>query len=310
MSRPEVRVAIVLFSLVLALSAHAQSPREQLRRMVEQLQKAPNDDALREKIVRLAAQMEPASAIPEEARRFMVRGITLQKEAKGPSDYAAAIEEYRQALVIAPWWPDAYFNLSVAQEAAGRFREARGSLGFYLASGPAEAEARSAQDRVYALEAREQKEDRSKKEQAEAAALKAQRERLLEKWRGPWRARFCGPIQGFPGCNDAERAGTNWYTINGMSGPSAFSFEFATDGSVRLDAENFANCPSARIVQLASIGTTYHEARWEVRQQGGQGREVYGEVAADGSWLTISCDRPLSGAVPSARYHYVNFYRP
>ena len=39
-------IAVFTF-LVLATNAHAQSPREQLNQMVQQLQKSPNDNALR-----------------------------------------------------------------------------------------------------------------------------------------------------------------------------------------------------------------------------------------------------------------------
>jgi hypothetical protein len=42
---------ILLFGvLMLANAAYAESPREQLKQMVEQLQQNPDDDALREKI--------------------------------------------------------------------------------------------------------------------------------------------------------------------------------------------------------------------------------------------------------------------
>src|SRR5258706_8210953 len=91
----------VLTFLTLAANAYAQTPREELKQMVEQLQKSAGDNALREKIIKLAASIKPAPAIPEEARRFFVRAVTLQKDAKSPGDYAAAIAEYRQALAIA-----------------------------------------------------------------------------------------------------------------------------------------------------------------------------------------------------------------
>jgi tetratricopeptide (TPR) repeat protein len=300
----------VLTFLTLAANAYAQTPREELKQMVEQLQKSAGDNALREKIIKLAASIKPAPAIPEEARRFFVRAVTLQKDAKSPGDYAAAIAEYRQALAIAPWWPDAYFNMSIAQEAGGRFDEARNALSLYLASSPNEADARGARDRVYAMEARQEREDKTKKEQAQAATLRAQRDGLLEKLRGTWQAKFCGPIERFQGCNEAERGGASWYGIQGERAPSTFSFEFKTDGSVLLDAENFAGCPSARVVHGVPVGGTYRDMRWELRPIGGQAREVFSEIGTDGSWIRISCDRPLSGAVTDSRYHYIQFYRP
>src|SRR3989338_10320467 len=65
----------LLFSvLILTNIAHAESPREQLKRMVEQLQTRPNDDALREQIIKLAQTLKPAPAVPEEAERHMAYG--------------------------------------------------------------------------------------------------------------------------------------------------------------------------------------------------------------------------------------------
>jgi len=69
-------IIFVLTLVALAASAYAQSPREQLQQMVEQLQKSPNDNALRERIIKLGAQIKPAPAIPEEARKHFVDPFT------------------------------------------------------------------------------------------------------------------------------------------------------------------------------------------------------------------------------------------
>src|SRR3990167_5941187 len=100
------KLLIFAFTLLaLAASVLAQSPREQLKQMVEQLQKTPTDNALREKIIKLATSIKPAPAIPEEARRHFVKAVTLQKEAKDIKGYEPAIAAYNQALLIAQWWP-------------------------------------------------------------------------------------------------------------------------------------------------------------------------------------------------------------
>ncbi len=154
---------LILFAFAfftMTTSAYAQSPREQLNQMVQQLQKAPNDNALREKIIKLAAGIKPAPPIPEEARRHFVKAVTLQKEAKSMTDYEIVVSEYQSALSSAPWSGDAYYNLSVALEASARFSEAKGALQFYLMSGPKDAV--PAQDRIYALEAKQEKADREK----------------------------------------------------------------------------------------------------------------------------------------------------
>lgn len=159
--KPANKLIISIFTLlVLAASAYAQSPREQLSQMVQQLQKTPTDNALREKIIKLATGIKPTPAIPEEARRHFVKAVTLQKEAKNVTDYEIVVSEYQSALSSAPWSGDAYYNLSVALEASARFSEAKSALQFYLMSGPKDAV--PAQDRIYALEAKQEKADREK----------------------------------------------------------------------------------------------------------------------------------------------------
>jgi tetratricopeptide (TPR) repeat protein len=146
---------VALTFLTLAASADAQSPREQLQQMVEQLQKTPTDNALRERIIKLGMEIKPAPAIPEEANRAFVKGNVFQKEAKDASGYDLAISAYREALRVAPWWGDAYYNLAVALESANKFDEAIASIKFFMVSvSGGSAEAREAQNRMYAIEAK------------------------------------------------------------------------------------------------------------------------------------------------------------
>src|SRR5688500_367571 len=117
---------IIFFITCFALtaSAYAQTPREELKQMFEQLQKTPKDNALREKIVKLAVEIKPAPAIPEEAERRMARGGAAFKSATPASDYQDAVKEFEQATLAAPWYGDAYFNLGVAQDKAGNYEAA------------------------------------------------------------------------------------------------------------------------------------------------------------------------------------------
>ena len=68
--RTKLILAATLFLSLLRV-AHAQqgveksaSPREQLQQYVSELQKKPDDQALREKIIKLAVTLEPKPAIP------------------------------------------------------------------------------------------------------------------------------------------------------------------------------------------------------------------------------------------------------
>lgn len=164
-------VVLAVLSALFSGIAVAQTPQEQLSQMVAQLQKTPTDNALREKIIKLAATITPPPAIPEDARRPFVRANTAVKNASGADDYAGAIKLYQDSLLLAPWWGDAYFNLSRAQELHQDYDAAIQSLKFFLLTSPSQADAREAQDHIYALEELRDKKtvsDRKKAEEARA----------------------------------------------------------------------------------------------------------------------------------------------
>ncbi|MGC2287995.1 MAG: hypothetical protein WA542_22300 [Candidatus Acidiferrum sp.] len=148
---------LTIFAAAFTLAAQTQSPREAFKEAVAQLQQNPADDGLRAKVIQAAANLDPAPAIPEDARRFFIEGMTLHQEAKTPEDEQVALGSFTKALQIAPWWGDIYLGQSVSQELTGQFEAAEKSLHFYLLSNPGEAKSRSAQDHIYVLEAKQEK---------------------------------------------------------------------------------------------------------------------------------------------------------
>ncbi len=167
-------LTIVVFAfLALAASADAQSPREQLQQLVEQLQKTPSDNALREKIIKLAMTLKPAPAIPEEAREPFVMGATVLRKASDPAGAGKAVELFTQALTVAPWFAEAYYNRALARETAGQFEPAIDDLKLYLEFKLTDSERREAQDKIYALKADAQLASARKSEEVKAAAAKA-----------------------------------------------------------------------------------------------------------------------------------------
>ena len=105
-------------------------------------------------ILRLASEMKPAPAIPEEARIHFVEGTAIVKAAKNPAQQTLAAQSFTEALKVAPWWGDAYYNLGVAQELAEKYDAAEQAFNFYLLSNPSVTEKREVQDRIYALSAK------------------------------------------------------------------------------------------------------------------------------------------------------------
>lgn len=167
--------------------SYAQSPREELQQMVEQLQKSPNDNILREKIIKLVTSIKPAPAIPEEAREPFVMGATVLKKASDAAGASKAVDLFTQALNIAPWFADAYYNRAVAREAAGQFELAIDDLKLYLGFKLTDSERREAQDKIYALKADAELASTKKAEEEKAAhAAAAERERLRPTVEGKW----------------------------------------------------------------------------------------------------------------------------
>jgi tetratricopeptide (TPR) repeat protein len=168
--------------------------REALTHYVNALQSvsegSSKDQQLREKIISLVQKITPPPAIPDEARRYAVRGKSAITEAKSASDFEEAAREFSKALRVAPWWAESYFNRAVAQEKAGQLNEAISSLKLYLLAAPNDPDADKVKDQIYALEYKQEKakKEMSTKRQAEEqerqrlAEQKASAEKLNGRW--------------------------------------------------------------------------------------------------------------------------------
>ena len=91
-------------------------PVESLPALVAQLQRNPQDDALRGKVIRLALDTKPVPAIPPEALRHGNSGKALLMKAKNRQDYLVAAREYELALQLAPWSAPLYYSLAEVYE--------------------------------------------------------------------------------------------------------------------------------------------------------------------------------------------------
>jgi tetratricopeptide (TPR) repeat protein len=145
---------VLLF--VLMSTVQAQSPQETLDQYISDLRKNPNNQELREKIIKFVHEMKPRPAIPKEAQKPLYKAAILIKEAKDNSGFEMAIRSYQEALSIAPWWPEAYYNLGKAQEAAGQYDAAARNLKLYLLTEPKTEDADQVEKFLYALEAKKE----------------------------------------------------------------------------------------------------------------------------------------------------------
>lgn len=197
MSHTTGRILSVMLLLLLGLSVsitHAQPQQQALNQYISDLQKTPNDYALREKIIKHAQGMKRKPAVPEEARRHFIEGNTLLKAAKDQRGYGLARDAYRQCLLIAPWWADAYNNYAVALELTGQFDEAVSALKLYIATNPGEGETRKAQDKIYEIGAKKKLAAQEKAPPRDATAAPKQNafDDLLKKING---RRYTCPVE-------------------------------------------------------------------------------------------------------------------
>ena len=131
--------------------AQSSSPQETLNQYISDLQKNPEDNVLREKIIKLTQEAKKPLVLPEEARQHFMMAQTYQKKAKNEVGYKLAIDEYKQVLLLAPWLPEAYNNLGILYEMVGNYDEAVSNLKLYLLTNPADAQ--NARDKIIEIEA-------------------------------------------------------------------------------------------------------------------------------------------------------------
>ena len=115
------------------------------------------DPQITQKTIAVARKLDPPPAIPEDARRHAAFASLAVKEAKDPSGYEKAIAEYLQAVCLAPWWADLYYNLAMVQEQRSYFREAAETFKLYLAASPQDPQAQLIQNKIYELEYKSEK---------------------------------------------------------------------------------------------------------------------------------------------------------
>lgn|GEM_PF-6158922 len=124
--------------------------------------------------------------ISEEARKHFVMGTTLAENAKTAADFSKVVSEFKQAADLAPQLPQARYNLAKAREAAGDYSGAMADLKVYQQFKLSDTEARTVQDKIYALEAK-QKMKASENAPADVAKSQTRTEDAKFGWlQGEW----------------------------------------------------------------------------------------------------------------------------
>jgi hypothetical protein len=147
--------ALVVFLVVTPFlfgQTYPPTPAEQLQQLTAQLQKSPDDRALREKIITFAQGFKPPPEVPEDAVKHEGRGQYAFKNARSAKDYLDAAKEYVLALKIAPWVPGYYSDLCTIFEKAGVYLKAKENCEIYLLSMNGQAESVEAKRRIAGLD--------------------------------------------------------------------------------------------------------------------------------------------------------------
>lgn len=132
------------------------------------------------------------ASIPEEARKHFIMGETMFKAANTADDFAQAVSQFSQAALQAPDWPEARYNLALAKESAGDFSGAMDDLKIYQQFKLSDSEARTVQDKIYAIEAKQQLKvsDSAAKAASDSANVQAaensKKEVFIKKILGNW----------------------------------------------------------------------------------------------------------------------------
>ncbi|MCS7280423.1 MAG: PDZ domain-containing protein [Desulfobacterota bacterium] len=131
--------------------------REAIRNYSSYLQLADEKEAkmVRNHIADLIAKHPHMFALPEEARRMVIRAETYTQDGQ----FEKAIEEYKRALKIQPFFPLIYKALALNYAQVKNFNQAIKNMSIYLELYPDAPDARAAKDEIYRWELRMEKGD-------------------------------------------------------------------------------------------------------------------------------------------------------
>lgn len=109
--------------------------REQVQflRLLAAVGDNPDDAETRAELIRFANGMSVKPKIPVEAKKYFIKAMAVHLDAVNDQEFDKAARLYGQAIKIAPWWTQCYYNRAAVLESAKRFEEAEEDKRFYLA---------------------------------------------------------------------------------------------------------------------------------------------------------------------------------
>jgi tetratricopeptide (TPR) repeat protein len=109
------------------------------------------DFLVTKRAVEVEQRVDPPPVISAEAKERAVLAQKGMTEARDEKSLARAIEEYREAIRLAPWWAELHLNLALALERHGDYRRAAKSLELFQLARPNEPRAGKITAKVHEL---------------------------------------------------------------------------------------------------------------------------------------------------------------
>ncbi len=280
--------------------AATHAPRSALRWVQTRLQTDPEIQSWRWAAIRIAARLRPAPPIPETAREHLARGVAAFKLATDPQGLKPASEEFRQAVALAPWWPDPYYDLAKTEEKRGAAARAALDYEDYLLAAPHARDAEDVRSKIYQLQYVAAHDQAA----ANALAIRQNNARQIASWLQDHygKATLASYVAcnragnyGTMRCSDADAKQSNWYgrgplsqaevsywqggtlqfTVGGKDADevhltlphSSNSYCGTVGSSTNLDTVTWTNCTSPDPVWI-SFGTSNQNTPWfEIKSQ-------------------------------------------
>jgi tetratricopeptide (TPR) repeat protein len=134
---------------VKALEAKGQY-KEAIKEYANLLKIADEKEAkgIRAHIAELMIRYPHLFALPEEARKFVIKAETYIEEGK----FEKAIEEYQKALELSPFYPNLYKALALSYGQIKDYKKAIKNMNIYLELYPDDPDIRAAKDQIYKWE--------------------------------------------------------------------------------------------------------------------------------------------------------------
>jgi len=112
------------------------------------------DFLVTERAIEVAQRLDPPPVISTEAKERAVSARKAITEARDENGFDRALEEYREAIQLAPWWAELHLDLALALERHGDYRSAAKSLALFQFARPRDPEAEKVTAKMHELESK------------------------------------------------------------------------------------------------------------------------------------------------------------